>query len=64
MYAVFTKVSLIDKGKSLVRCYELHWGAQKIHEDLLAYAETSTKASVKPSQILTYITTTNLGDGS
>ena len=34
---------LTDKGKSLVRHYELHWDAQKIHKDLLAHTEISTK---------------------
>ena len=60
MYAGFTEVSLTEKGKSLVRSHELHWDAQNIHEDLLAHAETSTKASVESAQILTYIPTANL----
>ena len=64
MYAVFAEVLLTDKEKSLVRSHELHWDAQKIHEELLAHAETSTKASVESAQILTYITTANLGDGT
>ena len=53
----------IDKGKSLVRSHKLHWDAQKIHEELLTYAEIHTKASVDSAQILTYITTANLVDG-
>ena len=62
MYAVFVECLLTDKGKILVRSHELHWDAQKIHEEFLAHAETSTKASVESSQILTYITTANIGD--
>ena len=63
MYAVFVEFLLTYKVKSLVRCYELHWDAQKIHEELLAHAETSTKVYVESAKILTYITTTNLDDG-
>ena len=64
MYAVFTEVLLKDKEKSLVRDYESHWDAQKIYEDLLVHAETSTNASAESDQIITYITTANLGDGT
>ena len=64
MYTVFAEVSLIDKRKSLVRSNELHWDAQKIREELLAHAETSTKLSVESAQILTYITNANPGDGT
>ena len=61
MHAIFAECLLTDKGKSLVRSHELHWNAQNIHEELLAHAETSTKSS---AQILTCITTANLGDGT
>ena len=64
MYAVFAETLLTDKGKSLVRSHERHWDAQRIHTELLAYAETSTKASVESAQVLTYITTAVLGDGT
>ena len=64
MYAVFAEVLLIYKEKYLVRSYELHWDAQKIHEELLAHAETSTKESVESAKILIYITTANLDDGT
>ena len=47
MYAVFTELLLTDKVKLLVRYYELHWDAYKIHKDVLVYAETSTKKSVE-----------------
>ena len=46
VYAVFAEVLCTDKGKSLVRYYELHWDTQKIYENLLAHTKISTKASV------------------
>ena len=64
MHAVFVEILLTEKGKSPHRCYKLHQDAQKIYEDLLAHAETSTKLSVESAQILAYITTANPGDGA
>ena len=64
IYAVFAEVLLTDKGKPLVRYHELHWDAQKIHEELLAHAKTFTKSSVESAQILTVITTEILSDGT
>ena len=53
MYAVFAEVLFTDKGKFLDRYYELYQDAQKIHEDLLANTETSTKSSVESTQLFT-----------
>ena len=64
MYAVFAEVILTDKILSLVKCYELHWDAQKTHEDLLAHSKNSTKASVESDQILTYIITADSCNGT
>ena len=64
MYAVFVEDIFSNKGKSLVRHYELHWDGHKIHSELLVHAETSIKASVDSTQLLTYIATANIGDGS
>ena len=58
------EIYLQKKRKPLVRSHELHSDTQKIHGELLAHAETSTKESVESTQILTYITTTNLVDGT
>ena len=64
IYAVFSKTLLTDKGKSLVREHEKDYNAQLVHKKLLDYAQKSTKASVKSSQLLTYITSARLGTGS
>ena len=64
MYAVLVEFLLTGKGKSLVRHYELYWDTQKIHRVLLTHAVTSTKTSVGSDQLLTYIITTILVDGS
>ena len=64
MYAVFEKTLLTDKGKALVRYYQQTFDAQSIYRDLSAYAMQSTKAAMSASNLLSYITTTKLGDGT
>ena len=63
MYAVFEKNLLTDKGKALVRQYQVKYDAQRIYKELKDYANKSTKASMDASGILTYITSVKLGDG-
>ena len=63
MYAVFEKTLLTDKGKALVRTHQRKYDAQAIFKELCDYALSSTKASMDASSLLTYITTTRLGDG-
>src|SRR5687767_2079117 len=63
MYAVFERTLLTDKGKALVRHHQLSFDAQTIYKELTAYAKQSTKATMDASTLLSYITTTNLGDG-
>jgi hypothetical protein len=63
IYAVSEKTLLTDKGKSLFRAYQRSYNAQEIFKELSNYALTSTKASMDASSLLTYITTTHLGDG-
>lgn len=64
MYAVFEKTLLTDKGKSLVRVHQRKYDAQKVYAELSEYALKSTKASLDATSILTYITTSRLGDGT
>ena len=64
MYAVFTKTLKTDKGKSLVRIHADDYDAQTIHAEMYDYAQRSTKASVDASDLLTYITTSQLGTGA
>ena len=63
MYAVFEKTLQTDKGKALVRHYQETFDAQAIYRELSAYAMQSTKATMNASNLLSYITTTMLGDG-
>jgi hypothetical protein len=63
-YAVFEKNLLTDKGKALVRHYGPTFDAQRVYKDLSAYAKSSTMASMEASNLLTYITSAKLGDGT
>ena len=63
MYAVFEKTLQADKGKALALLYQQTYNAQAIYKELSAYATQSTKASMNASNLLSYITTTVLGDG-
>jgi hypothetical protein len=64
MYAVFEKNLLTDKGKALVRLYGSTFDAQQVYKDISAYAKSSTMASMEASNLLTYITSARLGDGT
>jgi hypothetical protein len=64
MYAVFKKHLLSDKGKALVRTYHQTADAQAVYRDLRDYALSSTKASMGSRDLLTYITSSRLGDGT
>ena len=63
MYAVLEKTLLTDKGKALVRAHQRKYDAQTIFRELSSYALKSTKAAMDASSLLTYITTSRLGDG-
>jgi hypothetical protein len=64
MFAVFEKTLLTDQGKADVREYEKKSDAQSIYRRISEYAIKSTKASLKASTILSYITSCKLGEGS
>ena len=64
MYAMFEKTLLTDKGKSLVCQHQQTFDAQAIYKELVLYASQSTKAALTSSSLLSYITTTNLADGT
>ena len=63
VFAVFDKNLLTDKGKALVRAYQATYDAQKVYKELQEYALQSTKASMDASMLLSYITTSRIGDG-
>jgi hypothetical protein len=64
MYAVFERTLLSNKGKALIREHTIDFNAQLIYSELCAYALQSTKAMIDSSNILTYITSSRLGDGT
>ena len=64
MYFVFDRNLSTDKGKALVREHEGDRDAQAIYKALCEHASTSTKAALDASDILAYITSARLGDGS
>jgi hypothetical protein len=63
-YALFDKVLLTDKGKSLVRQYASTFDAQKVFRDLTVYANTSTMAAPEAADLLTYIMSSKFGNGT
>ena len=63
MYAIFEKILLTDKEKALVQHYQTSYDAQAIYRELSTYAMLSTKATMTATALLSYITTTTLGDG-
>ena len=63
MFAVFEKTLMTDQGKAYVREFEKEADAQSIYRRISEHALTSTKASIEASAILTYITSSKLGDG-
>lgn len=64
MYAVFERTLLSDKGKALVREHTGDFNAQAVYKELCTYALKSTKATLDSSTMLTYITSSRLGDGT
>ena len=63
-YVAFEKTLLTDKGKALVRHYGSTFDAQKVYQELSAYAKSSTMASMEASTLLTYVSSAKFGDGS
>jgi hypothetical protein len=64
LYAVFLKTVLTDQGKALVRQYEATYDAQKVYAGLVSHASKSTKAAMDSTDLLSYITSVRLGDGT
>ena len=58
IYCVFQDKLLTDMGKHLVRKYD--GDAQKVHKELLEYANKSTQARIESANILGYITNVRL----
>lgn len=64
MFAVFTDIPLTDKGKVMVREYYNTGNAHQIYSELVVHAAASTKASIESAQLLNYMASAKLGDGT
>ena len=64
MYAVAEKTLLTDIGKTAVRRQESTFDAQAVYKELFDQMDKSTKASLNSTNLLKYITSVKLGDGS
>ena len=63
MYSVFERTLLISQGKAFVRAHEHDFDAQTLYQELVTYFKSSTRGRQAASSILSYITTSRLGDG-
>ena len=64
MYSVFIKTLLTDKGRELVRLHESDFNAQAIFSALIQFYTSNVVGQDKQTQLLTYLTSTRLGDGT
>jgi hypothetical protein len=63
-YAVLESKVLTDRGKPFIRDHEHDFDAQKVYQKIKAYHPQSTKAKMESSVILSYITSSWLGEGT
>lgn len=64
IYAVLESKVLTDRGKAIIREHEHDFDAQKAYQKIKCYHLKSTKAKMNSSVILSYITSSKLGDGT
>jgi hypothetical protein len=64
LYSVFERTLQSDKGKAIVRSHEDKFDAQKVYKEMYDYCNSSTRAQLESSTLLSYITSIHLGDGS
>ena len=64
IYAVLESKVLTDRGKAIIREHEHDFDAQQVYKKIKDYHLKSTKAKMESSGILSYITSTKLGDGT
>ena len=64
LYAVLETCVLTDQGKTIVRSYQDTYNAQRAYAELVEHHLHSTKASMGASDLLTYITSARLGNGT
>jgi hypothetical protein len=64
IYAVLESKVLTDRGKAIIRDHEHDFDAQQAYQKIKSYHLKSTKAKMESSVILSYITSSKLGDGT
>jgi hypothetical protein len=63
VYAILESKVLTDRGKAIVRDHEDTFDAQEVYKKLTEHHLRSTKALIESSNILSYITSAQLGSG-
>ena len=64
MYSVLEQILQTDKGKVIVRSHDADRNAQLIYADFLQVMTQSTEAMMDSGELLSYLTTTKISDGS
>jgi hypothetical protein len=64
MYSVFEQTLQTDKGKVIVRSYDSNCNAQLIYSEFLQVMTQSTEALMDSGELLSYLTTAKISDGS
>ena len=64
MFQVFHTKVHTDKGKELIRQHLKDFDAQEVFHQLKIHGDKSISAKIKASDLLTYITSSNIADGS
>ena len=64
VYAVLESKVLTDRGKAIIRSHEHDFDAQSAYVKIKNYHLQSTKAKIESSVILSYITSSKLGEGT
>jgi hypothetical protein len=64
LYAVLESKVETAKGKTIICKHESSFDAQKAYSELQNHHQNSTKASLSSVKILSYITSSKIGDGS
>jgi hypothetical protein len=64
MYWVLKRILQTDEGKVIVRSHDADHNAQSIHAEFLQVMTQSTEAIMNSGELLSYLTTTKISDGS
>ena len=64
MYSVLERILQTDEGKVIVRSHDADHNAQSIYAEFLQVMTQSTEAMMDSGELLSYLTTTKISDGS